>query len=397
VKIMTDAAPAAAEAVADTPSAPIEQQVQTPNPAETTIPVKEQPEVKAEAKPERRSVADSLKHADEKLRTDAEKGEKAKAEPKPEAKESAKAEAKPSEGPKRDETGKFASKDGPKPAETAQDAQKPVQTAEQPQKAESAFREAPKRFDDGAKAEWEKVPESVRGAVHRTMRELETGLEQYKAEYEPLKEYSQLAKQHGTTIKDGLDRYIGLERQLMSQNLGDKIAAIRHVFDYAGLNIREFAARILGQTPEQATVERDNEVQSLRQTVARLEQQLTGVNQSMQQQSERDALSRVEEFARANPRLNEEEFSSTVARLLQTKMADDLPGAYEMAERLHPAPQTARAQTPSNLSTQQAADDQTVKGSKSVSGAPGTGTLPAKRKPSSSIMEALRRAEAAAG
>lgn len=394
----------AATAAAEQSSAPIDPNaVSTPNPVEGDIPVKEpvdkdvKPDAKDDAKPERSSsVRDALKKADAELRAKAEKADtpdpKAlKAAPEKAVEPKDKAKAAEAEAPKRGEDGKFAAKEPAQAVEKAATAQEPQGSTEPADKTAQTLREAPKRFDDAAKAEWEKAPEAVRGATQRVIRELESGLEKYRADYEPIKAYNELAKQHGTSIKDALDRYTGLERMLGSQNQQEKLAGIQQVFDYAGINLREFAAHVAGQTPEQGAVQQEAMLRELRQEIAGLKQQLGGVSTDMQQRQEQEVLSQIQQFAADKPRFDE--IAEDIAFFLQSGKAQNLQDAYELAERLNPAPAQAiaPAQTRSDPITPEA---QTLKGSKSVSGAPSAGASPARAQSSSSIKEALKRAAA---
>lgn len=384
-----DAAPAAAEPS----SAPVDQpQVSTPNPIEGDIPVKE-PEAKPEPKPDdkpepKRSVSDALRKAEADLKAKAEKPD-VKAAPDPKAK----ADPVKTEGPARDETGKFAAREPAQGTEAPKEGETPAKPAEQAEKPASQFRDPPKRFSDDAKAAWETAPEPVKAEVHRAVRELESGLEKYRTEYEPLKPYNDLAKQHGTSIKDALDRYTGLERMLGSPDQNQKLAGLQQVFDYAGISPRQFAAQIMGQTPEQGAVQQDQTLRELRQEIASLKQQLGGVSTNMQQRQEQEVLSKIQQFAADKPRFDE--LSEDIAFFLKSGRTQDLQEAYQLAERLNraPAPQSPPAQT----RIEPTPEAQTLKGSKSVSGAPSLGASPAKGQPSSSIKEALKRAAAHVG
>ncbi len=88
----------------------------------------------------------------------------------------------------------------------AQQRQAPQQDHQAGQQ-QTAFREAPARFDDAAKTEWEKTPEAVRGSIHRSIRELEQGHQKYKADAEAfgeLRDFDALAKRQGVSLKEAL-------------------------------------------------------------------------------------------------------------------------------------------------------------------------------------------------
>lgn len=382
---MTDIVDAgAAPAAPETPAvATMEAPATPPNPVESSGPEKA-PEPVVETKPSA-TVKDAIAKAEAKLKEapkDAPKPVEAKTEPKP-----------------RDETGKFASTKPTEPAQTTQPAapveQKPAPVAEQSSKP-TQFSEAPKRFSDEAKTHWATAPEPVRAEIHRAVKELETGISQYREVVEPLKPYMQLAQQHGTTINKALDQYIGLERSLRSPDQNQKNAALADVFQTAGVNPREWAAQLLGQSPDQVASEQDATIRELRQHIGRLEQQIGGVTQNIQQQREQATLQEINKFAEAHPRF--EELADDIAFFMKSGRTSDLSEAYELAERLNPAPLqalAASAQAPV-IPAQPSADAQ-PKGTKSISGAPSPGSSPAaKRGPSPSIRDALKTAMARA-
>jgi len=382
---MTDApgaAPAAPEPVS-APAATIEAPVTPPNPVESSGPEKapEPVEVKPSA-----TVKEAIAKADAKLK-------EAPKDTKPiEAKPAAKAEVKP-EPKARDEAGKFAAKatqdsQPPAPVES-----KAAPVAEQPAKP-TAFHEAPKRFSDDAKASWQSAPEPVRAEIHRAVKELETGLNQYRETIEPLKPYMQLAQQHNTTIDKALNQYISLERALKSSDQTQKNAALNDVFQAAGLNPREWAAQILNQTPDQVQSQQDNVIRELRTQINQLQQQVGNVTQTFETQRQDATHAEVTKFASDPAHSRFDELADDIAFFLQTRCPGDLPKAYELAERLNPAPSKAPVETP--VIPAIAADAHT-KGSKSISGSPSPGSSPAAKKtPSPSIRGALERAMAQA-
>lgn len=253
-----------------------------------------------------------------------------------------------------------------------------------------ASMEPPARFSADAKAAWQGVPDSVKGEVGRAFRELETGLGQYQQAFEPLKPYFQLATQSNTSVHEALERYTALDGALVSDEPQARLLAIESVLDYAGITPRQYAAYILRQEPAEAQSEHDQTIRELRRQVATLHNHLGGVTKSIQQRHEDETLRHVEVFAEANPRLNEPEFQMTVLRLLQTQMADDLQGAYDMAERLTPPPiKSAHLSRPGPA--------QTRNGNLSVTGAPGSGSNPAKRKAPATARESVDSAFASLG
>lgn len=257
--------------------------------------------------------------------------------------------------------------------------------------------EAPVRFSADAKAVWNDVPDSVKGEVGRALRELEGGLVQYQQAFEPLKPYFQMAQQSRTTIHEALDRYTALDGALVSEEPGERLRAIESILDYAGITPRDYAGYILNQKPDEAQSRNDQTIRYLRQELADLRNQLGGVSSSIQLRHEDDALRQVEEFATANPRLNEPEFQTTILRLLQTQMADTLQGAYDMAERLNPVPVTSASFAAPGTANPKAGPAQTRNGNLTITGGPGSGSNPAKRKAPSSARESVDSAFASLG
>lgn len=371
----------AAPAAAEQPSLPMEVPVQPPNPIESAGPQPDpKPEPKAEPKEVKTdkpssSISEALKKAEAKVaaKENDKSAKDAKAEKSDKAEPKVKAETK--EVPKQDrgEDGKFVSKD-----------LKPEVKPEA--KVDTPWRETPKRFSEDGKRDWEKAPDSVKAETHRAIRELENGIKEYKDRYEPLKQFDELARQNNTTIKDALDRYTQLEKQLSSDSPQDKWAALQKVFDYAGINVREFAAQIAGIRPDQVSVHAEQQMQQFRTRIAELEHEVSGYRSEKTQKLEQT----VEEFAAQNPRFDE--LSSKVAKFLESGLAENLQEAYVMADRLIPAAKNASALTPVTPETPAAHTP-----AKSVTGSPSPGSSPGGRKASNSIKEALQRAMSQVG
>ncbi|TPK16669.1 hypothetical protein FJ872_17865 [Mesorhizobium sp. B2-5-9] len=367
---------AGAPAPAETTVAPAQEPVNPPAPVSSEPP-------KAETKPEPKVEEKKAPTTREALKSAAEKvAEKAKAEEKP-------VQAKPAEKP----TEKPADKNLPELKAEAKPEPKaePVKTG--------THQDMPARFksDTAASAEWEKAPEAVKAAVHRSFRELEAGIEKHRAsaeEFEPLKPYSELAKQHGTTIPKALDNYLGLEKMLSSQDQGQKMAGLQRVFDYAGVNIRDFAARVMGQTPDQVSSSQDATIRELRQELAGIKQQVGGVTNTIQQQHVATVNGQVQAFAADHPRFDE--LAEDIAFFLKSGKTKDLAEAYKLAERLNPAPVAEVTAAPQTRTTDNL-EAQTLKGGKSVTGAPSAGSDPATKRASTSIKDSLRRAMAQTG
>ena len=90
------------------------------------------------------------------------------------------------------------------------------------------------------------------------------------------------------------------------------------------------------------------ELAGLRQELAALKAAMGGVTSTLERSQQAEAAAMVSAFASTHPRLEDNAFVKTVARLIGTRMADDLATAYDMADRLMPAP-AAGAQADNRL------------------------------------------------
>jgi hypothetical protein len=237
---------------------------------------------------------------------------------------------------------------------------------------------APQGFSVEAKAAWASVPENVRAETNRTFNELNEGLTRYRDIIEPLKPYQELADKVGTTMHEALGRYVALDMALLSKKPEERMDAIARVLTHSGLTPRDYAQQIVAQKPEEASAGGDQALSGLRKEIADLREELGGLSHSFARRRGDEVKRDFDAFAERNPRLKEKEVMSLVARLISAGIAPDLPKAYDMAVRFSPEP---------TKPTQPAADTANRKpaaparnGNLSISGAPGAGSNPAKRK-----------------
>ncbi|MDB5280917.1 MAG: hypothetical protein JWR61_5872 [Ferruginibacter sp.] len=401
---MSDIDTGGASAPADSApvSAPEAEIVNPPAPV-SAEPMAKEPEP---AKPEPTS-RDALKRAAEKVEADEKAKPEAKPAEKPAAKVDDKAPAKvdpkadkPKEdAPARDETGKFASKTPAEAEKPAADAPKADAATEQASKDAAPHHEPPARFTAEAKAAWKDAPEHVRTETHRAITELTQGIEKHREaakEYEPIKEYGELAKQQRTNLKAALDNYVGIERLLRQ----DDVAGIEQICQNLGKDPREIAAKILGRTPEQHTEAIGAQMRELNAKADhhyKIANQLHSENASLKEVVASYQTKEIESFKSQNDRF--EDLLPEMVKLINSGMANDLPEAYRKASILNPSaekPQSNPApETPAKVLSDPAA--QTLKGSKSITGSPSNGSTPPQRPPSSSIKDSLKRAIAQAG
>ncbi|MER8741564.1 hypothetical protein NKH54_00635 [Mesorhizobium sp. M1004] len=359
---------------------------QTPNPISTESNTAEpKPEPEAKKAP---TAREALKAAAEKV------NEKAKAEETDTGKKPVETQPKPSEKPadKADKT-----LPDPKPikdANTTQQPGKPAETAKtEPGKTQTSHAEAPARFksDAAAMAEWEKAPDPVKAAVHRSIRELEAGIEKHRVpaeEFEKVRDFHELATKNNTTMRDAMTRYTNLERTLLS----DPLKGIEAVCDYAGISLRQLAAHVMGQKPDEVQGQNDATIQQLKREIETLKHSVGGVTNTMQQQHVATIDAQVQKFAVDNPRF--EDLAEDIAFFLKSGKTADLAEAYKLAEMLNPDPAASTTTVSAAPQTRTAQDPQaqTLKGQKSITGAPSAGSDPATKRASTSIKDSLRRA-----
>ncbi|HEV2160238.1 hypothetical protein [Bradyrhizobium sp.] len=304
----------------------------------------------------------------------------------PEPKADAKADAKvePKEPQARGEGGKFAAKEpvvDPKAA--------PAPKVAEPAKQSFTASDAPSRFSDDAKKEWATAPESVRRETERAIKELTDGFQKYKGAAErdgTLNEFHDMAKASGKELSGVVREYVNMENKLRQ----DPIGGLDMICQRMGLSLRDVAAHVMGQKPEQVASQQDATIRELRAELTAIKEQVGGVTQTLQQQSRDATLTEVNKFAADHPRF--EELADAISEEL--KHGYSLAEAYSRAERLNPAPAAAAKEDP--LAASSAAPEPPVqpdKGQKSINGAPSAGSTPAaKKRVPKSLDEALDRA-----
>lgn len=336
----------------------------------------------AKATEDAKAKADGAKDGDKD-----EKPEKAAKEP---DKDQAKA--------KRDETGKFAkAEDKPKADESA--AEKPAAGQEATEKRQSEGRhpEPPARFLPEARTKWANVPNEVKAEVHRVAQEYEAELTRHKAQaeaYEQVREYDEMAKRSGTTLKDALARFTGMENMLR-QNPAQGIAA---VLKQVGTTPEQYAKHVLAnpqqhrfqQAPQpQQPAPIPKEVADLQKSVQAMQAQLVTAR----------AQPIIERFASEHPDYHALE--TQIAKILGSGVIEQIYGtglspeqrleqAYRMAGGSSPSRSVPEpAPTPSGVDAPR--PENLDAGRKSVRGAPDDGTDPKTEETETDLREMLRK------
>jgi len=355
----------------------------------------EKPQEKPEEKQPAKSPREAVERAIAKTKEEPVNDDKTKEQPKD--------ATKPVEQPK-------AEANQQKPTDANAPTAKDQQADSQPQPAETDKQprnEAPQRFHDVAKQEWENTPESVRAEVHRSISELERGLNDHRQsheKYEAIREYDDMATQYGTTVKDALANYTGIERQLHQ----DPIAALEQIVanvaahkhwtnpDGSPLTFRDLATHYLNMPAEQVASRQDATMRQLSEQIAALTGRLTTSEQMVHESRKREAETFMENFSKEHPRT--EELADDIALLLESGRTQNLHEAYELADRMNPskgflAQVQETATEPQVAQTRTKAPPVNPAGAKSISGAPTAGSDPRSAgKPSGSAREALQKA-----
>lgn len=375
------------DTLTDEPSGPQTDELveQTPEPRAAEVKVSEEP----------KSLDDTLRAEVEK----AVKGGEEKAEEKP------KPETKPKSEPVKDEKAQAEAKEGV--AETAsEDADgAPDDADRKPESKPTAYREPPRGFDEAARKDWESTPEGVRGAIHRRVKELERGMHEYRQtaeQFEGIREYAELAERSGTDLPTALGKYVAIENKLRQ----DPVAGLQQVVANLGLTkpdgtpvtLRDVAAHILGQTPDQTASRQEATITRLNQQIEQLQQQIGGFSKHVEQQEQQTKVAAAETewtaFQREYPRAAELETDIAEALRMQnasaySSLTERLRHAYAVAEANNP--NVAHTDTPPLDQTQPKPRAANPAGQKSVSGTGGESRTVRKMSSDEAIKRAISK------
>lgn len=279
---------------------------------------------------------------------------------------------------------------------------------------ETKYKEAPQRFAPTAKAEWEKTPEPVKAEIDRSIKELESGLQKYKASaerFDELAEYVELSQKHyNQPLKETLKHYAELDRGLADPKTN--LATLERIVSnmtYEGQDgktytwdLKQLAQYVLDQDADSFQDPQADLKQQLAEMQKKLDAFESGFTKQRETERERSTQTlqeQINEFATQNSRF-EELWEDVALELHNPKFAAGkdamtrLKLAYEKVERLNPAPSLA---PPAQALSAPDVAAQTRKASASVTGAPGAGSNPAKKPVPSSSRDALKAAFAAKG
>jgi hypothetical protein len=212
-----------------------------------------------------------------------------------------------------------------------------------------------------------------------------------------------MARQAGTTVEAALKSYTELDKLLHT----DKIKGLEAIFERIGVSPRDYAAHVLNQSPDQQASQSDATIRELRQEIAGLKQQIGGVTQTIQQQREAEQQRLLDENAKQVAEWSKDKpLFDILAPHIVTEFqngATGLDDAYQRVLQKHPQlaafspPETANA-TAASSAASKPDEAQTLKGQKSINGAPTAGlTSTSRKRVALSLDDALDKAFGAVG
>lgn len=257
------------------------------------------------------------------------------------------------------------------------------------------FVEPPARFLPEARTKWANVPNEIKSEFHRVSEEYEREVADHRQFREGLREYEDLAKQHGATVKDTMARYVAADRAL-NQNFGQGVAqmaqmyghnpaqAIASVMQGFGITPQQYIQAVT-QNPQLAQAPLAPQMQQQRAPEPR--QQQIDPQQMTQQikeqlRMEMSAEQKVSQFAQSHPDFSG--LAPQIKSVLDSGVLERLYGdgltheqklaeAYRMAGGSGPASNPTPAM-PAAHSESDAPPVNLEAGTKSIRGAPAAGT-----------------------
>lgn len=270
-------------------------------------------------------------------------------------------------------------------------AEKPASERDEPEPRQSESRkyaEPPARFLPDARTKWANVPNEIKSEFHRVSEEYEREVSEHRQFREELREYEDLSKQHGVTIKDTMARYVTADRAL-NQNFGQGVAqlsqqygknpaqAIAEVISGFGITPQQYIQAVQ-QNPQLAMAPRSMPQQQ--QAPQPVQQQQINPQQIKEQiRAEMSAETAVSSFASAHPDFGS--LSGQIKGILDSGVVDKLYGTgltleQKLAEAYRMAGGSPSIQQPAQSAAHSESDARPVNldaGTKSIRGAPAAG------------------------
>lgn len=377
-EIMAEAAPEVLTDLGEGPTTPLQHKNPTAEPEPEPVAPK--------------TVAESVKEAMAKVEADENKSA-AKDEPKENTESEAKADEEEEVAAPKKEAGKAGESE-----------------AEKASQSEGKRINAPSRLLPSERDVWVNTPRAVQGAFERIEREYESKLaerEESAKFHTELREFDDLARKSGTTIKAALANFVNAENAIR-QDFGRGITqlatsmgknptqAVAEFMRAANVTPQQLGAYLQGQ-PAQAPQQQQRPVDPVAQTalqrVQQLEQQLAKQNEEAQRMAQIQKLEQeiIAPMKAEMPRFADLE--QEIVKMLKTGYIDPslspdvrLREAYHAADRLYPALHEAS-------SNEIDLDDKRPSpGNKSIKGAPGKSSTSSGKPKIMSIRESIAAA-----
>jgi hypothetical protein len=269
--------------------------------------------------------------------------------------------------PVRDEKGRFAAKDDqPAAGEPQKPAKEPVAAQAEPQ-PKAPVKEAelppvegsqeqqpasphkpPRGWSVASKAAFDTLPESVKADIAKREDEVANGFAKY-AEYKPLEQYVEMARQNGKSLPDVLAAYQSAETTLQNDTVNglvqlsrmynahpvELIAGIARTY---GINLAALAGQAQGAPNQNGAAQPQafdprlaSHLQALDQRYKSLEQKIRDQERGQEEAEQSSVNGEIAEFG-SNP---EHKYFDNVrpmmGQLIRTGAADNLQDAYEKA------------------------------------------------------------------
>jgi hypothetical protein len=208
------------------------------------------------------------------------------------------------------------------------------------------FDTAPSRMIPEASAKWANVPNEVKAEVYRAFDDFEREKQTYSEHVkfrEELKEYEELGKQHGVSVKDALQNYVGIERkfyespadgfrQLLSNMNMQPQQAISHIL--SAFNVTPQAlAHHMAQNPQAYTAQPrqvqqpqqspqvDPNISAIMQKIDNIESKFSSMDPNS---PENKAVSTVQNFASSHP--DYYDLEGKIAEILKSGIIEKIHG-----------------------------------------------------------------------
>ena len=256
--------------------------------------------------------------------------EPTKEEAAPKSEEPAKSEAKPDGERARDESGRFAKTEAK--AETAQP--EPIGKVEDqphdPAKAADEALRPPTSWSPTAKAAFNELPQPVKDAISKREQEVNNGFAKL-ADYKPLDQWIDLAKQSGTDLNTALQNYRSIELRLEQ----DFVGGIAHLAQRQNVHPVQLAQAILsrfGVSPQNGEAASQQAHQTAQVDLSPIQEELRALRDHISQQEMATVNSEIERFASdAKQHPYFANVKADMGRLIETGQAQNLDDAYDMA------------------------------------------------------------------